>query len=78
VPLGSYLGGTLAASNVLAAEPGLYFQPNDLTVPVELRGMGIRIEDDLVVTETGSHNLTERLPREPDPIETWVAVLAGQ
>jgi Xaa-Pro aminopeptidase len=75
-PQGSYLKGTLSAGNVLTVEPGLYFQENDLTVPAELRGIGIRIEDDLVVTETGSRNLTELLPREPDEIETWMADLA--
>jgi Xaa-Pro aminopeptidase len=77
-PQTSYLTGTLSAGNVLTVEPGLYFQENDLMVPPELRGTGIRIEDDLVVTETGSHNLTESLPREPADIEAWMADLAGR
>ena len=38
---------------VLTVEPGLYFQPNDLTVPEEYRGIGVRIEDDVLVTATG-------------------------
>ncbi|MGO4690086.1 aminopeptidase P family protein [Glaciibacter sp. 2TAF33] len=76
-PRESYLTGTLSAGNALTVEPGLYFQQNDLTVPAELRGIGIRIEDDLVVTETGSHNLTALLPREPDHLEAWMAAHAG-
>lgn len=76
-PHGSYLTGTLSAGNVLTVEPGLYFQENDLLVPEELRGMGIRIEDDLVVTETGSHNLTASLPRLPDEVESWMAGFAA-
>lgn len=74
-PTGSYLNGTLSAGNVLTVEPGLYFQQNDLAVPPELRGMGIRIEDDLVVTETSSINLSASLPRDADAIETWMAEL---
>jgi Xaa-Pro aminopeptidase len=75
-PQGAYLTGTLSAGNVLTVEPGLYFQENDLTVPEELRGIGIRIEDDLVVTETSSINLSAALPREPDAVEAWMAELA--
>jgi Xaa-Pro aminopeptidase len=76
-PQETYLTGQLTAGNVLTVEPGLYFQHNDLTVPEELRGIGIRIEDDLVVTETASINLSAALPREPDAVETWMAELAG-
>ncbi len=73
---GAYLTGKLAAGNVLTVEPGLYFQENDLTVPEELRGVGIRIEDDLVVTETSSVVLSSALPREPEAVETWMAALS--
>ncbi|MGA1813291.1 aminopeptidase P family protein [Frondihabitans sp. 4ASC-45] len=72
-PQASYLTGVLSAGNALTVEPGLYFQQNDLTVPAELRGMGIRIEDDLVVTETSSINLSAALPREPGEVEAWMA-----
>ncbi|MFL6160016.1 MAG: aminopeptidase P family protein [Marmoricola sp.] len=68
-----YPEGPLAEGMVLTVEPGLYFQPDDLLVPEELRGIGIRIEDDLVVTADGSANLSGALPRDPDAIESWMA-----
>jgi len=58
---------------VFTIEPGLYFQPDDLLVPEEFRGIGVRIEDNVVVTETGVENLTSALPRTPDEIEEWLA-----
>lgn len=65
--------GPLEAGQVLTVEPGLYFQKNDLTVPEEFRGIGIRIEDDVLVTEDGFRNLSAALPRDPDEIEAWMA-----
>lgn len=76
-PVGSYLTGRLAAGHTLTVEPGLYFQRNDLTVPEELRGLGIRLEDDLVVTETASVNLSAALPRTPDAVESWMSAVAS-
>jgi Xaa-Pro aminopeptidase len=73
----SYRDGTLAEGMVLTVEPGLYFQEDDLLVPEELRGIGIRIEDDVVVTSDGVRNLSEALPREPDAVEEWMARLRG-
>jgi Xaa-Pro aminopeptidase len=64
--------GELHEGYVLTVEPGLYFQPNDLTVPVEYRGIGVRIEDDVLVTSTGAKNLSEALPREPQALEDWM------
>ena len=72
---GIYPGGDLEAGMVLTVEPGLYFQEDDLLVPEELRGIGIRIEDDIVVTADGAKNLSDALPREPDDIEAWMANL---
>jgi Xaa-Pro aminopeptidase len=72
---GVYPGGDLEEGMVLTVEPGLYFQEDDLLVPEELRGIGIRIEDDVLVTADGVRNLSEALPREPDEIETWMARL---
>jgi Xaa-Pro aminopeptidase len=65
--------GELKTGYVLTVEPGLYFQANDLTVPEEYRGIGVRIEDDVLVTATGAKNLSAALPREPDEVEAWMA-----
>ncbi len=72
-----YPGGELEEGMVLTVEPGLYFQEDDLLVPEELRGIGIRIEDDVVVTADGVRNLSAALPREPDEVEAWMARLRG-
>lgn len=71
----SYFKGPLAVGYVLTVEPGLYFQPDDLTVPEQYRGIGVRIEDDVVVTEGGCRVLSAALPRHPDAIESWMAEL---
>jgi len=63
----------LREGQVLTVEPGLYFQENDLTVPEEFRGIGVRIEDDIVVTATGWRNLSAGLPRGVDEVEAWIA-----
>jgi Xaa-Pro aminopeptidase len=68
-----YLGGPLAAGQVLTVEPGLYFQANDETLPPELRGMGIRIEDDVLITPDGYELISSALPRRLDEIEAWCA-----
>ena len=70
-----YRDGVLEEGYVLTVEPGLYFQMNDLTVPEEYRGIGVRIEDDILVTATGSRNLSAALPRNPDEVEAWMAKL---
>ncbi len=69
----AYHEADLAAGMVLTVEPGLYFQADDLLVPEELRGIGIRIEDDIVVTDSGSTNLSAALPRSPEEVEEWMA-----
>jgi Xaa-Pro aminopeptidase len=73
-----YTKGRLAEGYVLTIEPGLYFQPDDLTVPEDLRGIGVRIEDDVVVTKDGCRNLSGALPRHPDEVETWMAGLRAE
>jgi Xaa-Pro aminopeptidase len=72
-----YRNGTLQPGYVLTVEPGLYFQPDDLTVPEDLRGIGVRIEDDVVITADGHRNLSAALPRDPDGVEAWMASLRG-
>jgi Xaa-Pro aminopeptidase len=70
-----YMDGVLAAGMILTVEPGLYIQPDDELFPPEFRGIGIRIEDDVLVTETGHRNLSVGLPAHPDEIEVWMANL---
>jgi Xaa-Pro aminopeptidase len=71
----SYVEGTLAEGMVLTVEPGLYFQEDDLLVPEELRGIGIRIEDDILVTADGPQNLSGSLPRSSADVEAWMGSL---
>jgi Xaa-Pro aminopeptidase len=71
----AYKHGKLEPGMVLTVEPGLYFQLDDLTVPARYRGIGVRIEDDVVVTRTGYRNLSEAIPSEWRAVETWMARL---
>ncbi|MER6498541.1 aminopeptidase P family protein [Streptomyces sp. NPDC001455] len=73
----TYVNGTLEPGMCLTVEPGLYFQADDLTVPEEYRGIGVRIEDDILVTEDGNRNLSDKLPRRSDEVEAWMARLKG-
>ncbi|MER6119596.1 aminopeptidase P family protein [Streptomyces sp. NPDC001743] len=73
----TYVNGTLEPGVCLTVEPGLYFQADDLTVPEEYRGIGVRIEDDILVTEDGNRNLSDKLPRQADEVEAWMAGLKG-
>ncbi|TXS34401.1 M24 family metallopeptidase [Streptomyces sp. ms191] len=70
-----YRDGTLAVGHVLTVEPGLYLQPDDETLPPELRGIGVRIEDDLVITEDGARLMSGALPRTADAVESWMGAL---
>ena len=55
-------------------EPGLYFRADDLAVPEELRGIGVRIEDDVQVNADGSvTRISEDIPRTIDDVEAWIA-----
>ncbi len=67
--------GDLQPGYVLTVEPGLYFQPHDLTVPEEYRGIGVRIEDDILVGPDGPVNLSAALPRTSSDVEAWMADL---
>lgn len=67
-----YLDGVLEPGMVFTIEPGLYFQPDDLTVPAEYRGIGVRIEDDVLVTGSGAENLSIGIPRTADDVEAWL------
>ena len=67
------LEAELKPGMIFTIEPGLYFHKDDLLVPKEFRGIGVRIEDDVLVTETGVENLTAALPRKVDELEAWLA-----
>ncbi|MEU5001019.1 aminopeptidase P family protein [Streptomyces sp. NPDC021622] len=73
----TYADGVLEPGMCLTVEPGLYFQADDLTVPEEYRGIGVRIEDDILVTADGNTNLSAALPRRADDVEAWMAELKG-
>ena len=70
-----YQKGALGTGYVLTVEPGLYFQVNDRTVPAELRGLAVRIEDDILVTDGAPVNLSGSLPRDPDEVVAWMAAV---
>lgn len=57
---------------VITVEPGLYIAP-DADVPVQYRGIGIRIEDDIVITKDGNENLTASVVKSADDIEALMA-----
>ncbi|MGI8469011.1 MAG: M24B family metallopeptidase, partial [Pyrinomonadaceae bacterium] len=57
------------AGMVLTVEPGLYIPPDDKDAPAKYRGIGIRIEDDVLVTEDGNVNLTANCPKQAEEIE---------
>lgn len=71
----NYRYGKLREGMALTVEPGLYFQPDDGTVPERFRGIGVRIEDDVVVTRDGHENLSSILPSAPDAVEAWISGL---
>lgn len=69
---------TLAPGMVLTVEPGLYFQENDKRVPAKYRGIGVRLEDDILITAKGCDVLTKGLPRTVEEIEAFMAKAAGR
>jgi Xaa-Pro aminopeptidase len=72
----NYTLAKLEAGMILTVEPGIYIHPDDEFVPPEYRGIGVRIEDDILVTKGGNINLSAGIPRTPDAIEKWVKKLA--
>lgn len=64
---------TIEEGMVMTIEPGLYIQENTKDVPEQYIGIGIRIEDDILVTKNGYENLSERVPKEVDEIEKLMA-----
>ena len=68
-----YMDAVLEPGMVLTVEPGLYFKADDLLAPERFRGIGVRIEDDVVVTEDGCENLSAAMPRRAEDVEAWIA-----
>ncbi|WP_290473272.1 aminopeptidase P family protein [Leifsonia sp. 71-9] len=73
-----YLDGVLEPGMTFTIEPGLYFQPDDLTVPERFRGIGVRIEDNILVTADGAENLSLAIPRTADDVEEWMGRLGAR
>jgi Xaa-Pro aminopeptidase len=71
-----YADGPLKPGMCITVEPGIYFKSTDLLVPEELRGIGVRIEDDIIITEGEPENISAAyLPRTADDVEAWMAPL---
>ena len=73
-----YMDAELVPGMVLTVEPGLYFKADDLLAPERFRGQAVRIEDDVVVTETGYENLSAGMPRRSEDVEAWIAQVQGR
>jgi len=75
--VGSYKRGgeprPLEAGVVFTVEPGIYVAPDAEGVDERFRGIGVRIEDDVVITASGHENLTSAIPKDPDEVEAMVA-----
>ncbi|MBR7743856.1 aminopeptidase P family protein [Phycicoccus sp. BSK3Z-2] len=67
-----YMDAELRPGMILTVEPGLYFKADDLKAPERFRGIGVRIEDDVLVTEDGCENLSDAMPRTSADVEAWV------
>jgi Xaa-Pro aminopeptidase len=70
---GAYFAGgkprKLEEGMVITVEPGIYIRRGDATVPAEYRGIGVRIEDDVLVAGEGRRVLTEDIPKSVDDVE---------
>ena len=69
----NYRDGVLREGMILTVEPGLYIHPDDELFPIEYRGIGVRIEDDVLVTKDGCEVLSAALPTQIDEVEAWMA-----
>ena len=72
-----YIEAELQPGMIFTIEPGLYFHTDDMLVPAKFRGIGARIEDDVLVTKNGVENLTKDLPRKARDVEAWMQKLTA-
>jgi Xaa-Pro aminopeptidase len=75
--LENYREGILQPGMIITVEPGLYFKPDDELVPERLRGIGVRIEDDILITLDGNENLSGMLPHSSTEVEAWISRIWG-
>jgi len=68
-----YNDALLEPGMIITVEPGIYFKADDELVPAELRGNGVRIEDDVLITADGCENLSAAMPRTSTDVEAWIA-----
>lgn len=73
-----YMDAELRPGMIITVEPGLYFKADDLLAPEEFRGIGVRIEDDVLVTADGHDNLSGFMPRSATEVEAWIAGIWGR
>lgn len=74
----SYQGAEIRPGMIFTIEPGLYFKENDLLVPPEFRGIGVRIEDDVLMTEHGPEWISVDIPKTVEDVEAWMRRSAQQ
>ncbi len=69
-----YLDAKLQPGMCFTIEPGLYFHKDDMAIPAEFRGNGVRIEDDIIIDLDGTvRRLSEDIPRTVNDVEEWMA-----
>jgi Xaa-Pro aminopeptidase len=73
----NYREAILQPGMIITVEPGLYFKSEDELVPEQLRGIGVRIEDDILITTEGNENLSGMLPQGSAEVEAWMAKIWG-
>ena len=74
----SYQGAAIRPGMIFTIEPGLYFREDDLLIPPEYRGIGIRVEDDVLMTEDGPEWISAGIPKQIDEVEEWMANMAAE
>ena len=74
----SYQNAKIRPGMIFTIEPGLYFREDDLLIPPEYRGIGIRIEDDVLMTEDGPEWISAGIPKQIDDVEAWMADMAAE